>query len=177
MIARASFEPQIVPKHQRRFAGFDDKILSMYARGMSTREISEHLEEIYGVEVGRDLISRVTDAVLDDVREWQARPLEKLYLVVFLDAIVLKIRDQGSVRNKHAYLALGVGDRRDQGDVLGIWLEARRGRQVLAAGDQRAQSPRRRGHPGLLRRRAQGLPGGDRGRLPATRSCRPASCT
>src|SRR5205823_5142485 len=84
-----SFEPQLLPKHQRRFAGFDDKIVSMYARGMSTREISKHLEEIYGVEVGRDTISRVTDAVLDDVKEWQARPLEKLYLVVWLDAIVL----------------------------------------------------------------------------------------
>src|SRR6266496_3062882 len=88
-----SFEPQLVAKHQRRFAGFDDKIVSMYARGMSTREISKHLEEIYGVEVGRDTISRVTDAVLDEVKEWQARPLEKLYLVVWLDAFVLKIRD------------------------------------------------------------------------------------
>jgi putative transposase len=77
-----SFEPQLVPKHQRRFAGFDEKIISMYARGMSTREISKHLEEIYGVEVGRDTISRVTDAILDDVKEWQARPLEKLYVVV-----------------------------------------------------------------------------------------------
>src|SRR5581483_12049290 len=104
-----SFEPQIVPKHQRRFAGFDDKIISMYARGMSTREISKHLEEIYGVEVGRDTISRVTDAILDDVKEWQARPLEKLYLVVWLDALVLKIRDQGSVRNKHAYWRSGSG--------------------------------------------------------------------
>src|SRR5947207_9000168 len=86
-----SFEPQIVPEHQRRFAGFDDKISSMYARGMSRREISKHLEELYGVEVGRETISRVTDAILDDVKEWQARPLEKLYLVVWLDAIVLKI--------------------------------------------------------------------------------------
>ena len=116
-----SFEPQLVPKHQRRFAGFDDKIVSMYARGMSTREISKHLEEIYGVEVGRDTISRVTDAVLDDVKEWQARPLEKLYLVVWLDAIVLKIRDQGSVRNKHAYLAIGVGIEGIK-ETLGIWL-------------------------------------------------------
>ena len=74
-----SFEPQLVPKRQRRFAGFDDKIISMYARGMSTREISKHLEEIYGVEVGRETISRVTDAILDDVKEWQARPLEKLW--------------------------------------------------------------------------------------------------
>jgi putative transposase len=121
-----SFEPQIVPKHQRRFAGFDDKIISMYARGMSTREISKHLEEIYVVEVGRDTISRVTDAVLDDVKEWQARPLEKLYLVVWLDAIVLKIRDQGSVRNKHAYLAIGVGIEGIK-ETLGIWLEANEG--------------------------------------------------
>jgi putative transposase len=121
-----SFEPQIVPKHQRRFAGFDDKIISMYARGMSTREISKHLEEIYGVDVGRDTISRVTDAVLDDVKEWQARPLEKLYLVVWLDAIVLKIRDQGSVRNKHAYLAIGVGIDGIK-ETLGIWLEANEG--------------------------------------------------
>ncbi len=121
-----SFEPQLVPKHQRRFAGFDDKIVSMYARGMSTREISKHLEEIYGVEVGRDTISRVTDAVLDDVKEWQARPLEKLYLVVWLDAIVLKIRDQGSVRNKHAYLAIGVGIEGIK-ETLGIWLEPSEG--------------------------------------------------
>ena len=121
-----SFEPQLVPKHQRRFAGFDDKIVSMYARGMSTREISKHLEEIYGVEVGRDTISRVTDAVLDDVKEWQARPLEKLYLVVWLDAIVLKIRDQGSVRNKHAYLAIGVGIDGIK-ETLGIWLEPSEG--------------------------------------------------
>ena len=126
MTVRARFEPQIVPKHQRRFAGFDDKIISMYARGMSTREISKHLEEIYGVEVGRDTISRVTDAVLDDVKEWQARPLEKLYLVVWLDAIVLKIRDQGSVRNKHAYLAIGVGIDGIK-ETLGIWLEANEG--------------------------------------------------
>src|SRR4051812_44333822 len=121
-----SFEPQLVPKHQRRFAGFDDKIVSMYARGMSTREISKHLEEIDGVEVGRDTISRVTDAVLDDVKEWQARPLEKLYLVVWLDAIVLKIRDQGSVRNKHAYLAVGVGID-GMKETLGIWLEHHEG--------------------------------------------------
>jgi putative transposase len=121
-----SFEPQIVAKHQRRFAGFDDKIISMYARGMSTREISKHLEEIYGVEVGRDTIGRVTDAILDDVKEWQAWPLEKLYLVVWLDAIVLKIRDQGSVRNKHAYLAIAVGIEGIK-ETLGIWLEPKEG--------------------------------------------------
>src|SRR5437899_249992 len=121
-----SFEPQIVPKHQRRFAGFDDKIVSMYARGMTTREISKHLEEIYGVEVGRDTISRVTDAVLDDVKEWPARPLEKLHLVVWLDANGLKIPEQGPVVNKPAYLAIRVAIDGIK-ETLGIWLEANEG--------------------------------------------------
>src|SRR6266511_1989268 len=89
-----SFEPQIVPRHQRRFAGFDDKIVSMYARGMTTREISKHLEEIYGVEVGRDTSSRVTDGVLEDVKEWQARPLEKLYLVGWL-RVISELKSRG----------------------------------------------------------------------------------
>src|SRR3954470_4251227 len=93
-----SFEPQIVPTHQRRFEGFDDKIIALYAGGMSTREIARQLRELYGVEVGRDLISRVTDAVLDDVKQWQARPLEPLYLIVYLDAIVIKIRDRARSR-------------------------------------------------------------------------------
>ena len=92
-----SFEPQIVRKRQRRFEGFDDKILALYSRGMSTRDISAHLEEIYGVKVGRDLISKVTDGVMDDARAWQTRPLEDVYPVMFLDALVLKIRDGGSV--------------------------------------------------------------------------------
>ncbi len=83
---RSSFEPQIVPKHQRRFHGFDERIVAMYGRGMSVRDIQAHLRELYGVEVGHDLISRVTDAVLEDVREWQARPLEDVYPILFLDA-------------------------------------------------------------------------------------------
>jgi putative transposase len=117
-----SFEPQIVRKRQRRFEGFDDKILALYARGMSTRDISAHLEEIYGVEVGRDLISKVTDAVMDDARAWQTRPLDDVYPVVFLDALVLKIRDGGTVQRKACYLALGInldGDR----EVLGMWFQ------------------------------------------------------
>ena len=117
-----SFEPQIVRKRQRRFEGFDDKILALYARGMSTRDISAHLQEIYGVEVGRDLVSKVTDAVMDDARAWQTRPLEDIYPVAFLDAMVLKIRDNGSVQRKACYLAMGItldGDR----DVLGLWLQ------------------------------------------------------
>jgi putative transposase len=119
---RGSFEPQLVRKGQRRFEGFDDKILALYARGLSTRDIEAHLAEIYGVKVGRDLISRVTDAVVEDVREWQQRPLEDVYPVVFLDALVLKIREGGTVQRKACYLALAVtleGER----DVLGIWFQ------------------------------------------------------
>ena len=117
-----SFEPQLVRKRQRRFKGFDDKILALYSRGLSTRDIEAHLEEIYGVKVGRELISKVTDAVMDDVREWGKRPLEDVYPVVFLDALVLKIREGGSVQRKACYLALGVtvdGER----DVLGMWFQ------------------------------------------------------
>jgi len=121
-----SFEPQIVRKRQRRFEGFDDKILALYARGMSTRDISAHLQEIYGVQVGRDLISKVTDAVLEDATAWQNRPLDDVYPVVFLDALVLKIRDGGSVQRKACYLALAInldGDR----EVLGLWFQGTEG--------------------------------------------------
>lgn len=116
-----SFEPQIVKKHQTRFDGFDDKILSMYGRGMTVRDIQGHLQEMYGVEVSPDLISRVTDAVLDEVRTWQNRSLDAVYPIVILDALVLKIRDAGSVRNKSAYLALGVNVEGKK-ELLGIWL-------------------------------------------------------
>ena len=121
-----SFEPKIVRKRQRRFEGFDDKILALYSRGLSTRDIEAHLAEIYGVKVGRDLISRVTDAVMDDVRDWAKRPLEDIYPIVFLDCMVLKIRDGGSVQRRALYLALGVtldGDR----DVLGMWFQETEG--------------------------------------------------
>jgi putative transposase len=117
-----SFQPQIVKKRQRRFVGFDEKILALYSRGLSVRDIRAHLQEIYGVEVSLDLISRVTDAVMDDVREWGKRPLEDIYPIVFLDCMVLKIRDGGTVQRKALYLALGVtldGDR----DVLGMWFQ------------------------------------------------------
>jgi putative transposase len=121
-----TFEPRIVRKRQRRFEGFDDKILALYSRGLSTRDIEAHLEEIYGVTVGRDLISRVTDAVMEDARAWQTRPLDDVYPVVFLDALVLKIRDGGSVQRKACYLALAItmdGDR----DVLGMWFQDNEG--------------------------------------------------
>ncbi len=123
---KGSFEPQIVRKGQRRFQGFDDKILALYSRGLSTRDIEAHLKEMYGVAVGRDLISRVTDAVIEDVREWQQRPLDDVYPVIFLDALVLKIREGGTVQRKACYLALGVtveGDR----DVLGMWFQETEG--------------------------------------------------
>ncbi len=97
---QASFEPQIVPKGETRFAGFDDKILSMYARGMTTREIQGHLQEIYGVEVSPTLISNVTDSVLEEVRAWQTRPLDPLYPIAYLDALVIKMRDNGQVQNR-----------------------------------------------------------------------------
>ena len=121
-----SFEPQIVRKRQRRFEGFDEKILALYARGLSTRDIEAHLREIYGASVSRDLISKVTDAVMDDVRAWATRPLEDVYPVVFLDCLVIKIREGGSVQRRACYLALGVtldGDR----DVLGMWFQETEG--------------------------------------------------
>ena len=124
-----SFEPRIVRKRQRRFVGFDDKILALYSRGLSVRDIEAHLAEIYGVKVGRDLISRVTDAVMDDVRAWAQRPLEDVYPVIFLDALVLKIREGGSVQRRACYLALGItldGDR----DVLGMWFQETEGAKV-----------------------------------------------
>jgi putative transposase len=121
-----SFQPKIVKKRQRRFVGFDDKILALYSRGLSVRDISAHLAEIYGVSVGRDLISRVTDAVIDDVREWAKRPLEDIYPIVFLDCMVIRVREGGSVQRRALYLALGVtldGDR----DVLGMWFQETEG--------------------------------------------------
>jgi putative transposase len=121
-----SFDPKIVRKRQRRFVGFDEKILALYSRGLSVRDIQAHLQEIYGVEVGRDLISRVTDAVIDDVREWAKRPLEDIYPIVFLDCMVIKVRDGGTVQRRALYLALGVtleGDR----DVLGMWFQETEG--------------------------------------------------
>src|SRR5580700_4122549 len=103
-----TFEPQLVKKHQRRFDGFDDKIVGMYARGMSVRDIQAQLSELYGTEVAPSLISTVTDAVIGEVQAWQTRPLEPVWPIVYLDALVIKIRDGGVVGNKSAYLALGI---------------------------------------------------------------------
>ena len=117
----ATFEPQIVRKHQRRFAGFDDKIMSMYARGMSTREIQGHLEEIYGVEVSPALISEVTDGVLEEVKAWQSRALEPLYPILFLDALYVKIRHEGRIENRAVYVAIGI-NLEGRKEVLGLWV-------------------------------------------------------
>ena len=103
-----TFDPKLIAKYQRRFPDFDNKIISMYARGMTVREIRGHLEELYGIDVSPDLISAVTDAVLDEVAEWQNRPLDICYPLVFFDAIRVKVRDEGFVRNKAIYIALGV---------------------------------------------------------------------
>jgi putative transposase len=116
----ASFEPKIVAKGQARFTGFDDKIISMYARGMSTREIQGHLEEIDGIEVSPTLISNVTEAILEEVKAWQSRPLEELYPIVYLDAMMVKIRDSGHVQNQAIHVVLGV-DLAGQKEVLGVW--------------------------------------------------------
>jgi len=121
-----SFEPQLIAKGQTRFDGFDDKILSLYARGMTVREIQGHLLELYGTEVSPDLISRVTDAVLDEVREWQNRPLDAVYPVVFFDALRVKIRDEGLVKNKAVYVALALNADGEK-DVLGLWIEQTEG--------------------------------------------------
>src|SRR5499427_6036686 len=121
-----SFEPQLIAKGQTRFDGFDDKILSLYARGMTVREIQGHLAELYGTEVSPDLISRVTDAVLDEVREWQNRPLDPVYPVVFFDALRVKIRDEGLVKNKAVYVALALNPDGEK-EVLGLWIEQTEG--------------------------------------------------
>jgi len=122
----SSFEPKIIKKGQRRFDGFDDKIISMYARGMSVREIRGHLEELYGIEVSPDLISRVTDEVMDEVRDWQSRPLDEVYPIIIFDALRVKIRDEGTVRNKAVYLALGF-TMEGHKEVLGLWIEQTEG--------------------------------------------------
>jgi putative transposase len=121
-----SFEPQLIAKGQTRFDGFDDKILSLYARGMTVREIQGHLAELYGAEVSPDLISRVTDAVLEEVREWQSRPLDAVYPIVFFDAMRVKIRDEGLVKNKAVYVALAYNSDGEK-DVLGLWIEQTEG--------------------------------------------------
>jgi putative transposase len=122
----SSFEPKIVAKHQTRWTGFDDKVLSMYARGMTTREIQGHLEEMYGVEVSPALISQVTEEVQEEVKTWQSRPLEPIYPIVFLDALYVKMRHEGRVENRAVYVAIGITIEGHK-EVLGLWTSANEG--------------------------------------------------
>ena len=121
-----TFEPQLVRKRQRRLEGFDDKVLSLYARGMTTRQIQGHLKELYGTEVSPALISTVTDSVLDDVKAWQDRPLDPVYPIVYLDALHLKIRTNGTVQMRAVYLALGV-TLEGHKELLGLWIGEKEG--------------------------------------------------
>jgi putative transposase len=121
-----TFEPKLVPKHRRRLEGFDDKVLALYARGLSTRDIQEHLRELYGTDVAPDLISRVTESVLDEAKAWQQRPLEPVYPILYLDALFVSIREGSSVTKKAVYIALGM-TLDGQRDVLGIWVQGTEG--------------------------------------------------
>src|SRR5690349_7126721 len=161
-----SFEPILIPKHERRFTGFDDKIVAMYARGMTVREIQGFLLEQYGTEVSPDFISSVTDEVMAEVTAWQARPLEPMYPVVFFDALRVKIREDAVVRNKAVYLALGVlpdGTR----EILGLWIENTEGAKFWMKVFNDLKTQRRGRHPvcghrrpeGHLRSLVRGLPG------------------
>ena len=120
------FDPALIGKYRRRFPGFDDKIIALYARGISTRDIQAHVRELYGIEISPDLVSAVTDSVIEEVTAWQARPLEASYAIVFFDALRVKIRDEGLVKNKAVYLAIGI---RASGhkEVLGLWIEQSEG--------------------------------------------------
>ena len=129
---RGSFEPKLVAKRQTRLAGLDERILGLYAGGMSVRDIAQHLSDLYGTEIGRDTISRVTDAVLEDVAAWRTRPLEAVYPIVYFDALMVKVREDRSVRTRACYLAIGVtveGDR----EVLGIWWQEKEGAKFWLA--------------------------------------------
>jgi putative transposase len=130
---QATFEPQLVKKGQTRLEGFDDKILALYARGMTTRDIQAQLQELYGVEVSATLISNVTEAVMDEVRQWQTRPLEQIYPIVYVDCLVVNVRENQRVINKALYLVLAV-NLEGQKDLLGMWLAQTEGGQVLARG-------------------------------------------
>ena len=130
-----SYTPQLLPKHQTRFEGFDEKILSLYARGMTTRDIQAQLQDLYGVEVSHTLISNVTDAVLDEVKTWQSRSLDPIYPIVYLDAIVIKVKDNKQVINKAIYLALGV-NLEGHKELLGMWVSPNEGAKFWRASSE-----------------------------------------
>jgi putative transposase len=151
----ATFEPRLVGKRQTRLAGLDDKVLGLYAGGMTVRDISAHLSELYGTEIGRDTISRITDAVLEDVAAWRTRPLDAVYPIVYFDAMFVKVREDRSVRSRACYLALGVtcdGDR----EVLGLWWQDTEGSKFWLAA---LNDLRRRGVDDVLIACVDGLKG------------------
>ena len=160
-----TFDPKLIAKYQRRFPEFDDKIISMYARGMTVREIRGHLEELYGIEVSPDLISTVTDAVLETVAEWQSRPLDACYPLVFFDAIRVKIRDEGFVRNKAVYIALGIQPDGTK-EVLGIWIEQTEGAKFWLRVMNELKNRGVADIPVRGRRWPERVPGRDQRRLP-----------
>ena len=153
-----TFDPKLIAKNQRSFPDFDEKIISMYARGMSVREIRGHLEELYGIDVSPDLISAITDAVLEEVAEWQSRPLDICYPLVFFDAIRVKVRDEGFVRNKAIYIALGLQPDGTK-EILGIWIEQTEGAK-FATRRERTEDPWGPGHSNRRRRWPEGFPRG-----------------
>ena len=172
-----TFEPKLVKKHQRRFTGFDDKILSMYARGMSVRDIqARHQTEIYGTDISPSLISTVTDLVVDEVAKWQALRLDPIWPIVYLDALVLKVRDQGVVQNKHVYMALGINVEGKK-EVLGLWIEPNEGAKFWL---KVITELRNRGVADIFVVCCDGLKGFPGQAIEAgfrRPSCRPASCT
>ena len=155
-----TFEPKIVAKGQTRFTGFDDKIVSMYARGMTTREIQGHLQEIYGVEVSPTLISNVTEAIVEEVRAWQNRSLDEFYPIVYMDALRVKIRADHQVENRAIQVAIGSTWEGTQGSSGIVGVRQRRG-QVLVAGIDRNPEPRGEGYLHRLRRRIERISGSD----------------
>ena len=167
---QGSFEPQLVSKHQTRWTGFDDKILSLYARGMTVREIQAHLSEMYGTDVSPTLVSSVTDAVIEEVKAWQARPLDALYPIVYLDCIHVKARDNGAVRVKAVYLALALGiNLAGEKELLGIWIAQTEGAKFWL---QVVTELKNRGVQDIFIACVDGLKGfprGDRGGIPKDR--------
>jgi putative transposase len=139
---QGTFEPQLIKKGQTRIKGFDEKVISMYARGMTVREIQGHLKDVYAVDVSPDLISKVTSAVMEEVREWQTRPLDPVYPVVLFDALRIKIRDEGMVKNKAVYVALGINVEGIK-EVLGLWVEQTEPPSKLGGFNWRTSSPNR----------------------------------
>ncbi len=160
-----TFEPTIVPKRARRLGNIDDMILSLYSRGMTTRDIEAHLLEIYGVNASRELISNITDVVVDEIKLWQSRPLDEVYPILYIDGIRVRIKDNGVVTTKVAYLAIGVDV--DGRKTLPRMLDpGHRGSQVLGQGPDGLAQPRRAGHPHRVLRRADRAPGRDPLNLP-----------